>query len=203
MTSSPHRVTHRPSRPKRAIDETLARHAPPVTLPRVLAQAVAAIALCLLTASGVSKLADPQPTVGALRSAGLPAATTLAVLLGGAEILAGIGSLLFGGLATVTAGLLYVGFAGFTLTALRNSNPIQSCGCFGREDTPPTRIHLVYNVVAAVSLIYAGLGGISPIEWGAGALELTGYIAFALIGAYASFLLLARLPRLANAIHTA
>jgi len=39
--------------------------------------------------------------------------------------------------------------------------PLKSCGCFGKEDTPPTTGHLVLNVAAAVvaGIVALGPGG--------------------------------------------
>ena len=172
----------------------MAHHQLTVTLPPVVAQAVATIALGLLGASGVAKVVDPEPTSGALDAARLPSSPWVARGLGVFELAVAVAGLLAGGPALVLGALLYTGFALFTLAAVRNNIPIQSCGCFGRDDTPPTMIHVGYNVVAAISLAWLAASGSAPIDWGLPAVELALWILFAAIGVYASYLLLARLP---------
>lgn len=162
----------------------------------MVAQAVATIALGLLGASGVAKLTDPEPTTGAMGTAGLPSSNTLSRLLGSVEIAGAVLALALGGLAVMPAALLYATFAVFTTLALRRKIPLQSCGCFGREDTPPTWLHVGYNVVSALALGALALGGAPALEWGMPPLDLAIYLAFGAIGVYASFLLLTRLPQL-------
>jgi Methylamine utilisation protein MauE len=165
-----------------------------VTLPRVVAQAFSTVALLLLTASGVSKTVDPDPTRGALRDAHLPSSAIAVRSLGVIEILAGLTGLTLGG-AWLGAGLvLYVGFFGFTLAAKRERFALQSCGCFGRDDTPPTWLHVTYNGLAALSLGYLAAVNRSPVP-GTDDLSTTVLVlGFGLIGAYLSYLLLSQLP---------
>jgi hypothetical protein len=166
------------------------------TLRPVVAQAVAAIALGLLGASGVVKLIDPDPTTGAMSTAGLPSSHTLSRSLGLGEIATAVVGLSVGGVALFVGAGLYAAFAGFTATALYQRLPIQSCGCFGRDDTPPTRLHLGYNVVAGAALVAVAVPGVAPIDWSFPPVELVLYLGFAAIGVYASYLLMARLPQL-------
>ncbi|HUG08786.1 MAG TPA: MauE/DoxX family redox-associated membrane protein [Acidimicrobiia bacterium] len=161
----------------------------------MVAQAVAAIALGLLGASGVVKLIDPGPTTGAMSTAGLPSSDTLSRFLGVVEVVVAAMALAAGGLALIAAAGLYFSFAVFTASFHRRL-PLQSCGCFGHDETPPTATHLGYNVVAMVALLTVALRGSAPIDWGLPQAELVTYLGFAVIGAYASYLLLARLPRL-------
>lgn len=157
-------------------------------------EAIAAITLLLLGASGAAKVLDPNPTSGALASAQLPSSPLIVRSLGLLEIVtAGLG-LILGGPALVGAAALYAGFTLFTWAALRRRIPVQSCGCFGREDTPPSVAHIVYNALAAVALVWGALSAAVPIPWEATLLEATLYAVFAGAGAYASYLLLARLP---------
>lgn len=162
----------------------------------MVAQAVATIALGLLGASGIVKLIDPDPTTGAMSTVGLPSSNSLSRLLGIVEILVAIAALATGGLAVVAAGCLYTAFAMFTAAALRRHLPIQSCGCFGRDDTPPTILHVAYNSTAAAALFALPLLELAPIAWGVAPLELVLFLGFAAVGVYASYLLLARLPQL-------
>ncbi len=55
----------------------------------------------------------------------------------------------------------YAAFAGFVGAALRRGAPIQSCGCFGTDDLPPTRIHLVVDIVASV---VAGAAAVTRVD---------------------------------------
>ena len=91
--------------------------------------------------------------------------------------------------------LLYAGFTGFTVWALRRDVPLQSCGCFGKDDTPPTAIHVVYNAVATAALGVAAVTQAAPIDWTNRFSETLLFFAFAVIGSYLSYLLLAELPK--------
>jgi len=166
------------------------------TLRLVVAQAVAAIALGLLGASGVVKLIDPDPTTGAMGTAGLPSSNTISRLLGIIEAVVAVTALAAVGAAVFVAAILYTAFAVFTTSALLRALPIQSCGCFGREDTPPTVFHVTYNLASALALTALPIMGIDPIVWTLAPLELFLYLGFAAIGVCASYLLLTALPKL-------
>lgn len=167
----------------------------PVTLPSVVAQAVASIALGLIGTAGVAKLIDPDPTSGALAAARLPSGRLLARAIGLLEIAAAITGLALGGGAVVVAAVLYAGFALFTLSGVLEQRPIQSCGCFGRDDTPPSWIHVGYNVIAAISLAWIAVAGMPAIPWDSAGAKPFLYIAFAAVGTYASYLVLSVMPR--------
>jgi hypothetical protein len=80
----------------------------------------------------------------------------------------------------------YAGFTLFVLQALRTGSPLASCGCFGKTDTPPTRLHaIVTGVLSVLALIAAG----NPTaELGLGLLVVTSVLA------YLTYLVLAVLP---------
>jgi hypothetical protein len=197
------RVIRHRSRPKRPIEpETLAVVGPTGTLPEVVAPAVAAIALFLLAASGVAKLIDPDPTTGAMRAAGLPASNLVSYLLGLAEIGVATWALGFAGMGVILATMLYGAFSVFTIAAVKRRIPVQSCGCFGREDTPPSLLHVAFNLAAAAGLLASALLGLSPIDWAMPPFEVALYVGFGLLGAYASFLVLSRLPQLFALVRT-
>ena len=99
----------------------------------------------------------------------------------------------------IPAAVLYAGFTLFTLVATRQQIPVQSCGCFGREDTPPSYIHVVYNAVASLSLFWVALTESTPILTDGMPVETLLFVVFALAGAYASYLLLGRLPQVLRA----
>lgn len=111
----------------------------------------ALVAAALLAVAGAQKLLDPTMTVGALRALRLPSSTGLVRAGSAAELALGVTALSLGG-----AGLWwlvaasYVAFAAFVMAALRAGTMIGSCGCFGREDTPPHWSHVALNLVLAV-----------------------------------------------------
>jgi uncharacterized membrane protein YphA (DoxX/SURF4 family) len=166
-----------------------------VTLPMVVAQAVASISLGLLTASGIAKLVDPAPTTGAMKAARLPASRFISYALGLVEVVAAVTALVVGGLAVIAAALLYLAFAVFTFSAVRKRIPVQSCGCFGRDDTPPNAVHVVYNTIASISLFTLAVLSHTPVDWSLPTAELALYLSFIVIGVVASYLVLARLPQ--------
>lgn len=168
----------------------------------MLAQAVAAIALGLLAASGLAKIVDPEPTTGAMRSARLPASSPVTYALGTVEVLLALVSLTVGGMALVGAAAMYGAFTVFTFAATRKRIPVQSCGCFGRDDTPPSPIHVIFNLVATVSLLALVPLGLVPIDWGLSALQLSLYFGFTAIGVYVAYLMLSRLPQLLHLTST-
>jgi hypothetical protein len=176
-------------------DSAFAHFGVVATLASVVAPALSTITLILLVGSGISKALRPDPTRGALRAAHLPSSRPVARALGVGEIAAGVVGLLFGALWLAPATLLYLGFLAFTLAAVRRRIPVQSCGCFGAEDTPPTAFHVGFNAVAAGVLALMAVTSQYPVTWSWPRLELALYIGYATIGAYLSYLLLALLPR--------
>ncbi|HEX6302005.1 MAG TPA: MauE/DoxX family redox-associated membrane protein [Acidimicrobiia bacterium] len=175
--------------------ETLALDAATVTLPPVVAQAVAAIALGLLGASGIMKLVDPEPTTGAMNVAHLPSSNTLSRLLGLVEIGVAIVALAIAGPSVLLGAGLYAAFAVFTVVAIVSGIPLQSCGCFGKEDTPPTAIHVTFNGFATIALLWVFFSGRGAIDWALPTLELVLYLGFTVIGVYTAYLLMTRLPQ--------
>jgi hypothetical protein len=166
----------------------------------VVAQAVAAIAIGLLGASGVAKLVDPEPTTGAMAASRLPSSHVVSRLLGLTEIGAAVVAASVGGATVLLAASLYAAFAVFTFGAINKRIPLQSCGCFGRDDTPPTSIHVVFNLVAALALFSLPLLELDPLDWGLPPGQLLIYTAFAAAGVYCSYLLLTLLPGLLTTV---
>jgi hypothetical protein len=117
----------------------------------------------LLVITGLSKLRNPGPTINALRSVGATwvgavMVRTLAVV----EIAAGSVAAIVGGRWGASAiALIYLGFSGFLVRALRT--PTASCGCTARDDTPPTVGHLLMTVVFAAGGIAAALAGTAGV----------------------------------------
>jgi hypothetical protein len=152
-------------------------------------------AALLLVVAGVAKALDPLSLVRALRSAGL---AVRAPLLSRFVRVAAVLEAVVGGVAIVspsrTAALAvaasYAGFTLFVLQALRTGSPLASCGCFGKADTPPTRLHaIVTGALALAALMAAGRPG---IDIGVGLVVVTGVLA------YLTYLVLAVLPLVAQ-----
>jgi hypothetical protein len=64
----------------------------------------------------------------------------------------------------VLVALSYLAFAAFVVAALRRGTMVGSCGCFGREDTPPHVSHVVLNLVLAVVALSATTFGRAPVD---------------------------------------
>ena len=118
-----------------------------------------AVAASLLLIAGAAKAARPETTAGALAGVGMPVPAALVRVGGAAEAAIGAGALVVGTAPFAAAlGLSYLGFAGFVLLALARRVPISSCGCFGREDTPPTMVHVAIDLACAGVAAAVALG---------------------------------------------
>jgi hypothetical protein len=113
----------------------------------------------LLVVSAIPKIRRPSPTIIALRAVGLTWVGPWAVrALSLTEILVGATAIVHGGrLADAGVAGLYLGFSVFLVRALRT--PAASCGCTGRDDTPPTLTHLVLTTLFATGAIAAVVAG--------------------------------------------
>jgi Methylamine utilisation protein MauE len=125
------------------------------------------VATLLLATAGLAKLVRPDDTVGALRAMGIRVPLVAFRAGGVLEAAVALGAALTGApaLAAVVA-VSYLAFAGFVAVALARRLPIASCGCFGRIDTPPTVLHIVIDIGAAVCGIAVALrdgGGVVPV----------------------------------------
>jgi hypothetical protein len=115
-----------------------------------LAAVTAWAASILVIASGLAKFLRTAPASRALAAAALPSGPAvvraLAVVeaaIGGAFVLrpsAATGVLLAG---------LYLAFAAFLAALLRHPAQASTCGCLGERHAPPSRLHVVLDVVAA------------------------------------------------------
>jgi hypothetical protein len=126
----------------------------------------ALVAAALLALAGAQKVVDPTMTVGALRALGLPAAPWLVRLGSAVELALGLAAVVVGGAALwwgVAAS--YVVFAWFVVAALRRGTMLGSCGCFGREETPPHPSHVALNLgLAAVAALTAVAAPGAPLD---------------------------------------
>ena len=156
------------------------------------------VAAALLAAAGASKVLAPQDTAVALRAAGIPTPPLLVRVGGLAEALIGVAAIATGSWITaVLVGASYAGFAAFVLVARRGGTPLASCGCFGKADTPPTRLHVVVNLGAVAASVAVAL---DPGPGLAGVLRrqpLAGvpFVLLVVIGAALAYLALTSLPR--------
>lgn len=124
-----------------------------------LAGPVVVVAALLALAGGL-KVARPAPTSGALRAMGLPSARVLVRALGLGEIIVGVGAgATFARPLLALLAAAYLAFAAFVMAALSAKKPLQSCGCFGQVDTPPSTVHVGLNLVAAGTAFAAALTG--------------------------------------------
>jgi hypothetical protein len=166
----------------------------------------ALVAAALLGLAGAQKLVDPTMTVGALRALRLPGSPLLVRIGSAVELAIGVAAIVVGGVVLWwLAAASYVAFAVFVVAALRNGTMIGSCGCFGREDTPPHVTHVALNlalagVAVAVALTSPGalvdvLG--DDVGEGVAVTTLAAIALYALRGAYVE------LPRALAAARTA
>ncbi len=59
----------------------------------------------------------------------------------------------------------YLAFGAFVFLALRRGTMIGSCGCFGREETPPHAIHVVLDLLlVSVAALTAIVSPAAPLD---------------------------------------
>ena len=156
------------------------------------------VACTLLATAGVAKLWRPAPTAAALRAAGLPGNRALARALGIAEVSIGVLGLTLGtALAAGAVAGAYLGFSGFVVLLLARRGRRASCGCFGRDDTPASVVHLLVNVGAAAvagAVVVAPVGSLGSVlaDQPVGGATFVIYVA---LGTYLAYLALTALPR--------
>lgn len=120
----------------------------------------AAIFSVLLILTGGAKLRRPRDTARALSATGIPFPLAATYVLAWAEVVIGTASIVTGSAAALGAqAALYGLFLVWVVVALARDIPIASCGCLGRDDTPPHTGHLVLNAAGvAGSILGASLG---------------------------------------------
>lgn len=118
------------------------------------------VAALLLVAAGAAKVVDPTMTVGALRALGLPSKPLLVRAGALAEALIGVLAIVVGGaLWWSLVAASYVAFAAFVVLAMRSKSMVGSCGCFGREETPPHAVHVALDLALAGLVVAAVVRG--------------------------------------------
>jgi len=165
-----------------------------------------AIAALLLAVAGAMKVASPADTANALRGAGLPASPRLVRAGGAIEALGGAYAFIEGDLiGAVLVALSYVLFAAFVAFALACDLPISTCGCFGKTDTPPSRVHLVFNLAAVIAAVTIAIDPSAGIADAVGSQPLSGvpFVMLVVIGTGLSLLTLSALPRVLASVREA
>jgi hypothetical protein len=153
----------------------------------------ALVAAALLALAGAQKLLDPTMTVGALRALRLPSAPWSVRLGSAVEVAIGVAAIAIGGAVLwALVAVSYLAFGAFVLAALRSGTMIGSCGCFGREETPPHWTHVVLDGALAVLAAATAVGSPgSPLKaladdpaLGAGVASLAAVAVFLLYAAF-------------------
>ena len=155
------------------------------------------IASLLLVVAGAPKVARPDETARALRSIGLPGSPLLVRILAVAEMVIGTYALLLGGrTSALLVAVIYLGFAGFVAIALAKGGVVASCGCFGRDDTPPTWAHLILNLAASGVAFAAAISPVTGLIDAVQTEPLNGLVlvAFVAMGTWFAYLILNVLP---------
>jgi hypothetical protein len=161
-----------------------------------LAGPLAAMA-ALLAVGGALKVRQPANTVNALKAAGLPATPTGVRIAAAAELIIGVGTLVAEGPAfPALLALSYAAFTGFVAFALSKHTPLDTCGCFGTPDTPPTVLHVLVTagaagVGAAAAVTDTSVADVVADQPWAG----IPFAAISLLIAYLAYLVMAVLPK--------
>jgi hypothetical protein len=123
-----------------------------------------AAAGALLALGGAFKVARPLPTAGALRAVGAPGPVAGVRLLGAGEAVLGVAAVLTGApaLAALVAAA-YLSFAAFVMIAMRGGTALQSCGCFGEVETPPSAVHVLLNAGFALTALASAAAGVPSL----------------------------------------
>ncbi len=140
----------------------------------------------LLVVAGGAKVLDPAPLVRALRSLGLPGGPMLVRVVAATEVVVGVLGLVSGTRAAALAvAASYAVFTAVVLRGLVRGGVLASCGCFGKADTPPTRVHVA--VTAGLALVAAVVDPTGPGAWtvpllvASAAVAATAYVALAVL----------------------
>ena len=163
----------------------------------VLAGPFAAAAV-LLVVAGVSKIRRPRDTARALTLLGLPVRDWGVRLIGVGEVALGAAALIVDHWAVAALlALAYAAFAAVVGLALARGGPLSSCGCFGRPDTPPTRLHLGLNLgaVAVAATAPAPLVAVASED----SARAVPFVALVALTAWFTYLAIARLAPLRQA----
>ncbi|MEX0663470.1 MAG: MauE/DoxX family redox-associated membrane protein [Acidimicrobiia bacterium] len=156
------------------------------------------IAATLLGLAGAFKAASPRDTANALRGVGLPGAPWLVRAGGAFEAAVGAYAIVEGDrLGAALVAVSYLLFAGFVAIALGRGVPIATCGCFGKADTPPSLVHVGFDLAAAGAAIAVVVDPTAGMADTVADQPLAGvpYVLLVITGTFLAFLALTALPR--------
>jgi hypothetical protein len=156
-----------------------------------------AAAGALLALGGAFKVVKPLPTAGALRALGAPGPVLGVRALGAGEAVLGIAAVLTGArpLAALVAAA-YLAYAAFVIVAMRSGTALQSCGCFGEVETPPSSVHVLLNTSCAGVALASAAAGVPSLADTISAQEWAGvpFLALVAITVGSSYAVLTTLP---------
>lgn len=167
------------------------------TLARMFATSAAIFSL-LLVVTGVAKIGRPRDVARAITAMGVPVPWWAGFVIGAVEVAIGIGALAHPA-GLWAQGIIYLAFAAWVAAALRLDAPLASCGCLGRDDTPPSGGHLALNILAAVLSLAAVTSGPIVLISGLGAVAQALVV---VVGLYLSYIVLTDGARLGGARNT-
>ena len=116
---------------------------------------VAALVLCV---AGAAKLRAPDP---AARAVG--ADRRLVRLFAAGEL--GLGGVVLAAGGPLPAAIMAALYAGFAVLTLRLARTGESCGCFGAEQSPASRLQSALSATLAAVCLLAALGGARSLDW--------------------------------------
>lgn len=155
------------------------------------------VAAGVLAVAGLAKLRSPGGARRALDAVGLPASPIAVRLLGAIELGLAIGCIAS---PSMTTALLLAGafglFAGFVGYLLVRRIEVPTCGCFGERDTPPSVVHVAFNIGAAGAALLAFAGRPAGARDLFGELPLAGapFALCVIVAVYLSWLVVVELP---------
>jgi hypothetical protein len=121
---------------------------------------VAALVLCV---AGVSKLRAPWGAAGALAALGLPGRPWLVRALAAGEVALGAAGALHP--ARVLSVALAVVYASFAIAAAILMRRRVACGCFGDNEFPVSRAHVIASGLLGTVALVASLSGVHGLAW--------------------------------------
>ena len=158
-----------------------------------------AVAAVLLVLAGAPKVGAPADLRRALTAVGLRVPGAAVRVGGAAEVALGLAALVVTSrVLALAVALSYAAFTAFVLLALSRGWPLSSCGCFGREDTPPSGAHaVVTGALAVLGLLGAGTGAPAllpaAVDGGVAGLLLVALVALGVVLAWQALVALPRL----------
>jgi uncharacterized membrane protein YphA (DoxX/SURF4 family) len=161
-----------------------------------VAAPLVSVPAAVLVVAGVAKLRAPASAAAALHAAGLPSGRLPARAVGAVEMVAGATVLVAPSRpALALAAALYAALAWFAVRLLRAAG-VTSCGCFG-ADAPPSRVHVLFDAVAALLMAAAALSPPPAVPALAVRAPLAGIglVVACAAAAYAVTLVLSHLPQ--------